>query len=74
MLGCARSLPGHGTAGISRSRIQQLIRAGFVRLNGAIIRPNELVRTGDQIELTNPPTEKIETETGSDSIGDSIRR
>ena len=45
----------------SRSRIQQLIRAGFVRLNGAIIRPNELVRTGDQIELTNPPTEKIET-------------
>lgn len=46
---------------LSRSRIQQLIRAGFVRLNGATIRPHQLVRTGDQIELTNPPPEKIET-------------
>jgi 23S rRNA pseudouridine1911/1915/1917 synthase len=45
----------------SRTRIQQLIRAGFVRLNGTTIRPNELVRAGDQIELTNPRTEKIET-------------
>src|SRR5881396_3213430 len=45
----------------SRSRIQQLIRAGFVRLNGATTRPHQVVRTGDQIELTNPPPEKIET-------------
>jgi 23S rRNA pseudouridine1911/1915/1917 synthase len=45
----------------SRSRIQQLIRAGFVRLNGASTRPQQVVRTGDQIELTNPPPEKIET-------------
>lgn len=45
----------------SRSRIQQLIRTGFVRLNAAITRPNEPVRTGDQIELRNPPMEKIET-------------
>jgi 23S rRNA pseudouridine1911/1915/1917 synthase len=45
----------------SRSRIQQLIRSGFVRLNGATTHPNQLVRTGDQIELTNPPLEKIET-------------
>ena len=45
----------------SRSRIQQLIRSGSVRLNGAITRPHQLVRTGDQIELTNPPPEKIET-------------
>ncbi|PYJ00180.1 MAG: RluA family pseudouridine synthase [Verrucomicrobia bacterium] len=45
----------------SRSRIQQLIRSGFVRLNGAITRPHQIVRTGDQIELTNPPPEKIET-------------
>jgi len=44
----------------SRSRIQQLIRTGFVRLNGATIPPSVLVRTGDQIELTNPRTEKIE--------------
>jgi len=46
---------------LSRSRIQQLIRTGFVRLNGATTRPNQVVRTGDQIELTNPPPEKIET-------------
>src|SRR6184192_336175 len=45
----------------SRSRIQQLIRAGFVRLNGATTRPHQVVRTGDQIELTNPTPEKIET-------------
>src|SRR6266702_5889014 len=45
----------------SRSRIQQLIRSGFVRLNGTITRPHQIVRTGDQIELTNPPPEKIET-------------
>jgi 23S rRNA pseudouridine1911/1915/1917 synthase len=45
----------------SRSRIQQLIRSGFVRLNGTTTRPNQIVRTGDQIELTNPPPEKIET-------------
>src|SRR5438874_8164135 len=46
---------------LSRSRIQQLIRSGSVRLNGAITRPHQLVRTGDQIELTNPTPEKIET-------------
>jgi 23S rRNA pseudouridine1911/1915/1917 synthase len=45
---------------LSRSRIQQLIRAGLVRLNGATTRPHQLVRTGDEIELTNPPPEKIE--------------
>jgi 23S rRNA pseudouridine1911/1915/1917 synthase len=46
---------------LSRSRIQQLIRAGFVRLNGATTLPHQLVRTGDHLELTIPPPEKIET-------------
>jgi 23S rRNA pseudouridine1911/1915/1917 synthase len=46
----------------SRSRLQQLIRAGFVRLNGAITRPREPVRSGDQIEITEPPLEKIANE------------
>jgi 23S rRNA pseudouridine1911/1915/1917 synthase len=45
----------------SRSRIQQLIRGGFVRLNGATPRRNDLVRTGDEVELTQPPPEKVET-------------
>ena len=45
----------------SRSRIQQLIHTGFVHLNGASTRPRRLVRTGDEIEVSEPPVEKIET-------------
>ena len=45
----------------SRSRLQQLIRDGFVRLNTLTTRPRQIVRGGDQIELTEPPLEKIET-------------
>src|SRR6266513_1848570 len=46
----------------SRSRLQQLIRAGFVRLNGTTARPSQPVRSGDEIELTEPPLEKIESQ------------
>ena len=45
----------------SRSRLQQLIRDGFIRLNNATSRPSQIVRSGDTIELTEPPLEKIET-------------
>lgn len=45
----------------SRSRLQQLIRGGFVRLNGASTRPRQIVRAGDKIDLIEPPLEKIET-------------
>ena len=45
---------------LSRSRIQQLIRAGFVRLDAAPTRARQLVRSGNQIEVTQPPPEKIE--------------
>jgi 23S rRNA pseudouridine1911/1915/1917 synthase len=45
----------------SRSRLQQLIRAGFVRLNNSTSRPRQIVRGGDNIELTQPPLGKIET-------------
>ncbi|HZR06808.1 MAG TPA: RluA family pseudouridine synthase [Candidatus Udaeobacter sp.] len=45
----------------SRSRLQQLIRNGFVRLNHSPTRPRQIVRAGDRIELTEPPLEKIET-------------
>jgi 23S rRNA pseudouridine1911/1915/1917 synthase len=45
----------------SRSRLQQLIRDGFVRLNNATSRPSQIVRAGDMIELTEPPLAKIET-------------
>ena len=46
----------------SRARLQQLIRDSFVRLNGAKARPADLVRHGDQIELTEPPVEKIDNQ------------
>ena len=45
----------------SRSRLQQLIRSGFVRLNGASTRPRQIVRTGDKIDVREPPVEQIET-------------
>jgi 23S rRNA pseudouridine1911/1915/1917 synthase len=46
----------------SRSRLQQLVRTGFVRLNGATTRPRHLVRSGDKIELTETPLEKIDNQ------------
>jgi 23S rRNA pseudouridine1911/1915/1917 synthase len=45
----------------SRSRLQQLIRDGFIRLNNANSRPRQIVRGGDKIQFTEPPLEKIET-------------
>jgi 23S rRNA pseudouridine1911/1915/1917 synthase len=53
----AKHLPNH-----SRSRLQQLIRAGFVRLNGITTRPRQVLRSGDKIEFIEPPPEKIETQ------------
>ena len=52
----ARELPQ-----FSRSRIQQLIRNNFVALNGSPARPRDAIRTGDRIELNEPPPEKIDT-------------
>jgi 23S rRNA pseudouridine1911/1915/1917 synthase len=44
----------------SRSRLQQLIRSGFVRVNEQTTRPRHIVRPGDKIDLTEPPVEKID--------------
>ena len=46
----------------SRSRLQQLIRTGFVTLNGGATRARYLVHTGDKIELTEPPLEKLDNQ------------
>jgi 23S rRNA pseudouridine1911/1915/1917 synthase len=51
----ARELPK-----FSRSRLQQLIREEFVTLNGSPARPREIVRTGDRVEINEPPPEKID--------------
>jgi 23S rRNA pseudouridine1911/1915/1917 synthase len=44
----------------SRSRLQHLIRDGFVRLNNSTSRPRQIVRGGDKVEVIEPPLEKIE--------------
>ena len=44
----------------SRSRLQELIRSGFVRLNGGISRPRQIVRSGDKIDLIEPPPEQVD--------------
>jgi 23S rRNA pseudouridine1911/1915/1917 synthase len=44
----------------SRSRLQQLIRSGFVQLNERSARPRQIVRGGDKIDLIEPPPEKID--------------
>ncbi len=44
----------------SRSRLQQLIRSGFVRVNGGASRPRQIVRVGDKIDLIEPPLEKVD--------------
>ena len=46
----------------SRSRLQALIRDGFVTVNGNSARPRDLVRTGNVIEWREPPVAKIESE------------
>ncbi|MDQ6622044.1 MAG: RluA family pseudouridine synthase [Verrucomicrobiota bacterium] len=47
-------------ADFSRSRLQALIEGGFVRLNAQTPRTREIVRSGDIVEMTIPPPEKIE--------------
>jgi 23S rRNA pseudouridine1911/1915/1917 synthase len=46
----------------SRTRLQQLICDGFVTLNGKTGRPSDRVRTGDCVNLWEPPPEKIANE------------
>jgi len=43
----------------SRSRLQQLIRAGAITHNGKIARAKDTLRRGDAITLIEPPVEKI---------------
>jgi len=44
----------------SRSRLQQLIKGGFVRVNGESARPRQIVRTADTVELVAPAPVKTE--------------
>jgi 23S rRNA pseudouridine1911/1915/1917 synthase len=46
----------------SRARLQTLIRAGDVELQGKAARPRETVHTGDVVRLSEPPVEEIEAQ------------
>src|ERR1700732_2300473 len=46
----------------SRSRLQQLIRDGFVSPNGKTARPRDILRAGDVVDLTEPPPEKVDNQ------------
>jgi 23S rRNA pseudouridine1911/1915/1917 synthase len=49
----------------SRSRLQALIKGGFITLNGKPARPREVVRRGAVIEITEPEIEKSEAQAES---------
>ncbi|HKP93551.1 MAG TPA: RluA family pseudouridine synthase [Chthoniobacterales bacterium] len=46
----------------SRSRLQALIKDGFVTVNGNAGRPRDAVKTGDAIILREPEVEKVEAQ------------
>ncbi len=45
---------------VSRSRIQQWIKAGHVLVNGQSAKPAQVVHTGDQISINVPPPKPVE--------------
>jgi 23S rRNA pseudouridine1911/1915/1917 synthase len=44
---------------LSRSRIQSLIQAGHILLNGTVSRPRQIIRTGDKIFVSEPEPEPM---------------
>jgi 23S rRNA pseudouridine1911/1915/1917 synthase len=46
---------------LSRTRIQTLIKDGQVRLNGAAVKPNSALKTGDRIAVTIPDAVPVTT-------------
>jgi len=46
----------------SRSRLQSLVRAGFVTLNGKTARPRDAVRKGDRVRVEEPPLQAIQAQ------------
>ena len=45
--------------GLSRSRIQSLIRDGNVQVNGHLSKPSRLLKSGDKVSITVPPPSVI---------------
>lgn len=53
----------------SRSRFQQLIRDGFVRLNGKAARSRDILHAGDIVDVAEPPPEKIDNQPEAIPLG-----
>jgi len=49
----------HRAIGLSRSRIQSLIKEGQAKVNGRPSKPSHRLKAGDQILLTIPPPKKL---------------
>jgi 23S rRNA pseudouridine1911/1915/1917 synthase len=47
------------TQDLTRSRVQELIRSGFVRVNQQLSKPGYRVRPGDHVEVTLPPPQPL---------------
>jgi 23S rRNA pseudouridine1911/1915/1917 synthase len=47
------------TKDLTRSRVQELIKSGFVRVNHHLSKPGYRLKTGDHIEVTLPPLQPL---------------
>jgi 23S rRNA pseudouridine1911/1915/1917 synthase len=47
------------TQDLTRSRVQELIRSGFVRVNHRLTKPGYRLKPGDRIEVTLPPLQPL---------------
>jgi 23S rRNA pseudouridine1911/1915/1917 synthase len=52
--------------GLSRSRLQQLVKEGFVLVNGRTAKASAKLRTGDHVALAEPPP--VSTHTAAENI------
>jgi len=50
------------TQDLTRSRVQDLIRSGFVRVNHRLSKPGYRLKPGDHVEVTFPPPEPLRLE------------
>ena len=60
--------------GISRSRVQKLIDAAAVTVNGSRVKPSTAVRRGDVIDVRLPPQAIPNDRAGADPAGCDLRR
>jgi 23S rRNA pseudouridine1911/1915/1917 synthase len=50
---------------LTRSRVQELIKSGFVRVNDGLSKPGYRLKPGDHVEVTLPPPQPLRLEPGA---------